>query len=108
MSRRPTPWQRGHRARTSRAFVSGLLQASLILSALLLAVLVTFVPTAVGAATGLPQISYTIDGVVGTNGWYRGSAGGNYVRIYWSVTGADNTDCASPVTVDGPTTGPTE
>jgi hypothetical protein len=108
MSRRPTPWQRGCSAGTSRGLVSKLVQASVVLTAFAVATLVTFVPTAVGAAAaGLPVISYTIDGVVGTNGWYRGSAGGNYVRLLWSVTGADNTDCASAIKIDGPNAGTT-
>ena len=107
MSRRPTPWQRGCSAGTSRALVAKPVKASLILSALSLAVLVTFVPKALGAGTSLPVISYSIDGVAGTNGWYRGSAGGNYVRLIWSVTDADNTDCASPLKIDGPNAGTT-
>jgi hypothetical protein len=107
MSRRPTPWQEGPRARTSRGLFTKVVRASLAVGALAVAVLVTLVPTAVGAATGLPVISYTIDGVAGTNGWYRGSAGGNYVRLIWSVTGADNTDCASTVKIDGPNAGTT-
>jgi hypothetical protein len=107
MSRRPTPWQEGSRARTSRGLVTKVVRASLAVGALAVAVLVTLVPTAVGAATDLPLISYSIDGVPGTNGWYRGSAGGNYVRLIWSVTGADNTDCASPLKIDGPNAGTT-
>jgi len=105
MSRRPTPWQRGSTTGASRGLEP--VKASLVLSALALAVLVTFVPTALGAGTGLPVISYSIDGVAGTNGWYRGSAGGNYVRLIWSVTDADNTDCASPLKIDGPNAGTT-
>jgi hypothetical protein len=107
MSRRPTPWQEGPRARSSRGPATKFVRASLVLSALALAVLVTFVPTALGAGTSLPVISYSIDGVAGNNGWYRGSAGGNYVRLIWSVTGADNTDCASTLKIDGPNAGTT-
>ena len=107
MSRRPTPWQRGPSARISRGLVTKLIQASLVAGALALAVLVTFVPTAVGAATALPTISYTIDGIAGTNDWYRGSAGGNYVVVRWSVTGADNTDCTFAVKIAGPNPGTT-
>jgi hypothetical protein len=107
MSRRPTPWQRGPSARTSRGLVTKLIQASLVAGALALAVLVTFVPKAVGAATALPTISYTIDGIAGTNDWYRGSAGGNYVVVRWSVTGADNTDCTFAVKIAGPNPGTT-
>ena len=54
-----------------------------------------------GPLDSLPSISYTIDGIVGANGWYRGSAGGNYVVLRWSVSGADNTDCQIAVKVDG-------
>ena len=107
MSRRPTPWQRGTRARASRGLVTRFVQASLVAGALTLAVLVTFVPRAVGAGTDLPVISYTIDGIAGTNDWYRGSAGGNYVVVRWSVTGADNTDCTFAVKIAGPNPGTT-
>jgi hypothetical protein len=33
----------------------------------------------------LPTIRYTISGIHGTNGWYRGSRGGNYVVLRWTV-----------------------
>jgi hypothetical protein len=73
-----------------------------------LAAVVGLVPTAAGSVSDtLPSISYTIDGIVGNNGWYRGSAGGNYVVVRWSVTGADSTDCTFAVRIDGPTTGTT-
>jgi hypothetical protein len=32
-----------------------------------------------------PTIKYKIDGIRGTNGWYRGSRGGNYVVLRWTV-----------------------
>src|SRR4051812_47623624 len=67
MLRRPTPWQRGCRAQSSHGLVTKLVRTSLGVAAIALAVLVTFVPTAVGAATDLPVISYTIDGIAGTN-----------------------------------------
>src|SRR5512144_401288 len=35
-----------------------------------------------------PVVTYTIDGIDGTNGWYRGNSGGNYVVVHWSVTGS--------------------
>ena len=64
-----------------------------------------------GASPGpldtLPSISYSIDGIVGSNGWYWGSTGGEYVVLLWSVSGADNTDCQFAVKVDGPNTGTT-
>jgi hypothetical protein len=105
MSRRPTPWQRGCRARTSRALVKKIAHAAFVLAALTVAVLVTFVPTAVGAASSLPVISYTIDGIPGSNDWYRGSTRGNFVVVQWSVSGADNTDCSNAVQIDGPNPG---
>jgi hypothetical protein len=107
MSRRPTPWQRGCSARASRGLFTKLVRASLAAGALAVAVLVTLVPTAAGAAMDLPVISYTIDGITGNNDWYRGSAGGDYVVVRWSVTGADNTDCTFAVKIDGPNPGTT-
>jgi hypothetical protein len=75
---------------------------------IVVAALLGLVPTAAGSVNDtLPSISYTIDGILGSNGWYRGSAGGNYVVVRWSVTGADSTDCTFAVRVDGPTTGTT-
>jgi len=32
-----------------------------------------------------PSVSYTIDGINGTIGWYRGSTSGNYVVVHWTV-----------------------
>jgi peptidoglycan/LPS O-acetylase OafA/YrhL len=29
-----------------------------------------------------PSVSYTVDGINGTNGWYQGSTGGNYVVVH--------------------------
>jgi hypothetical protein len=78
------------------------------LLAVVVGTLLTVVPTAVGSATdALPVITYTIDGISGTNGWYRGSTGGNYVVLRWSVSGADNTDCTFAVKIQGPSTGTT-
>jgi hypothetical protein len=33
-----------------------------------------------------PSIKYTITGIRGTSGWYRGSKGGNYVVLRWTVS----------------------
>ena len=68
--------------------------------------LAAFLVTATASASP-PIISYTIDGIVGTNGWYRGSTHGNNVVLQWSVSGALNTDCVAAVTIPGPTTGTT-
>jgi hypothetical protein len=62
------------------------------------------VPTA--AADNAP--TYTIDGIVGTNGWYRGSAYGNNVILHWHVSpDATDTNCVPALTIPGPTTGTT-
>ena len=63
---------------------------------------------ATSAAASTPTISYSIDGIVGTNGWYRGSSHGNNVVVHWSVSlNATSTSCLAAVTVPGPTGGKT-
>jgi large repetitive protein len=57
-----------------------------------------------------PSISYTITGIAGANGWYRGSSGGEYVVLHWAISDpasqVDSTSgCELAVRVDGPTTG---
>ena len=37
------------------------------------------------SADSSPTASYTITGISGTNSWYRGNAGGNYVVLHWTV-----------------------
>ena len=37
-----------------------------------------------------PSVTFTIDGINGTNGWYRGSTGGNFVVVHWSVNDPDS------------------
>ena len=69
MSRRPTPWQGDRRVRTSRGLVTKLIRASLVLGVLSM----LFGAEPVSADTA---ITYTISGIVGTNGWFKGSAGG--------------------------------
>jgi hypothetical protein len=59
-----------------------------------------------------PAVNYTIDGINGTNGWYRGSTGGNYVVVHWTVSDPDSpisatSGCEPAVRVDGPNTGTT-
>lgn len=47
-----------------------------------------FVPAKAGPALNhhrRPSIEYTISGIRGTNGWYRGSRGGNFVVLRWTV-----------------------
>lgn len=74
-------------------------------AALGLALLLLFATT---AAASTPTISYSIDGVSGTNGWYRGSTHGDNVVVHWSVSlDATSTNCLAAITVPGPTGGTT-
>jgi hypothetical protein len=108
MSRRRTPWQRGCRARASRGRVTKLVQASLALCAFSL----FFGSTPISADTA--SIAYTISGIPGTNGWFQGSTGGDYVVVHWTVNVATDQIQSSSgcevggVRVDGPTTGTTK
>lgn len=70
----------------------------------LLALLAIFLT---GSAQASDPITYTIDGTPGTNGWYRGSSLGNFVRVHWSINVdvLDASQCGSPMKVAGPTTG---
>lgn len=70
--------------------------------------LALFLILAAAAAASTPTISYSIDGIVGTNGWYRGSTHGNNVVVHWSVSlDATATNCLAAVTVTGPSSGTT-
>jgi hypothetical protein len=107
MSRRPTPWQLGREARTSRGLVPKLVQSLVVLGAL--AMLFGAEPVAADTA-----ITYTISGIVGSNGWFRGSAGGDYVVVHWTVNiPVDQIESSSGcevggVRVDGQTAGTTK
>ena len=60
------------------------------------------------AAASTPTIRYTVDGIVGTSGWYRGSVHGNEVIVRWVVSAdAVSTNCLAAVAVPGPTRGTT-
>jgi hypothetical protein len=98
MRLRPTQLIRPGRKRVSL----GLMTAATV-------VLLSFGLTGAGAVA-LPSASYTITGIAGTNGWYRGSPSGNFVRVHWSVSDPDNqidhtSGCEAVVNVPGPTTG---
>jgi large repetitive protein len=59
-----------------------------------------------------PSVNYTIDGINGTNGWYRGSTTGNYVVVHWTVSDADSSisstsGCEPAVRIDDPNPGTT-
>ena len=73
-----------------------------LVAAAVLAVSLVVVPT---SAASPPAITYTIDGIAGTNGWYRGSAFGDNVVLHWHVSGATSSTCLTDITIPGPTTG---
>jgi len=74
-------------------------------AALGIALLLILAPS---AAASTPTISYSIDGISGTNGWYRGSTHGDDVIVHWSVSlDATSTSCLAAVAVPGPTRGTT-
>jgi len=61
-----------------------------------------------GSAAADPlSITYTVDGISGTNGWYRGSAGGNYIVLHWHVdpTAITLAGCEQGLKISGPTKG---
>jgi hypothetical protein len=79
---------------------------STALAAVALALFLVFATT---AAASTPTISYSIDGIVGTNGWYRGSTHGDNVVLHWSVSNAlISSNCEPAVMIPGPTTGTTK
>jgi hypothetical protein len=70
--------------------------------------LALFLVLAATASASTPTISYSIDGIVGTNGWYRGSTHGDNVVLHWSVSfNATSSNCLAAVTIPGPTAGTT-
>jgi hypothetical protein len=107
MSRRPTPWQSGCSAGTSCALFTKFVQVSLVVVGLSM----LFGAEPIFADT--PPIAYTINGNAGTNGWWRGSSGGDYIVVKWTVNiPIDQIQSTSGcevggVRVDGPTTGTT-
>ena len=59
-----------------------------------------------------PIVSYSIDGIAGTNNWYRGSTHGNNITLHWSVSDPESpiistTGCDPAIQIPGPNTGTT-
>jgi len=59
-----------------------------------------------------PSVNYTIDGINGTNSWYRGSTGGNYIVVHWLVSDPDSaitstSGCEPAIRIDDPNPGTT-
>lgn len=76
------------------------------LAAVAVALVLLFTAT---AAASTPTISYSIDGIAGTNGWYRGSTHGDNVILHWSVSAnATSSNCLAAIMVPGPTAGTKE
>jgi hypothetical protein len=76
---------------------------------LLAAVTVVLLSTGLtGASADTLPVTYTIDGIVGTNNWYRGHPSGDFVVVQWhiNVPVIDSHDCG-PTRVNGPTKGTT-
>src|SRR4051794_14725072 len=110
MSRRQTPWHRGFRSRTPRGLLSKFVPALLVVAALSLLFGAAANPST--ADDTPPLVTYTIDGILGTNGWYRASINGNYVVVHWTVSDPDSSitaaaGCEPAVRIDDPNTGTT-
>ena len=74
----------------------------------LLVIVLMLVITPQASAETLPTASYTITGIAGANGWYRGSAGGNYILVNWTISDPGSLvyeGCKSPAPLAGPTKG---
>jgi hypothetical protein len=89
------------------------------LATLLLVALMLLLPRSAGARPidaadddSPPTVTYTIDGIPGNSGWYRGSAGGDYVVVHWTVSDPESaisstSGCEPAIKIDGPNTGTT-
>ena len=68
-----------------------------------------FLMFATTASASGPTITYSITGIVGDNGWYRGSTNGDNIILHWSVSSdATSTNCLAAVSVPGDTQGTTQ
>jgi hypothetical protein len=82
--------------------------------ALGLAIILLAMPaTAAAQDSTPPEVTVTIDGIAGTNNWYRGSSQGNFVIVRWSVSEPESpstlstSGCEPAIKIDGPNTGTT-
>jgi hypothetical protein len=91
--------------------IAHLLRPGTALAAIVLVGLLGFVPTAAGSGSDGVVITPTIDGIAGTNGWYRGSKHGNNVVLKWDVKDPNqlitSTVGCDAATINGPTSGAT-
>src|SRR5690349_21348433 len=56
-----------------------------------------------------PLVTYSIDGIQGTNNWYRGSTSGAFIVVHWTVSDPDSpilstTGCEPAIQVPDPST----
>jgi hypothetical protein len=76
---------------------------------LLVSFLAVSLPSSAVAAN--PQITASIDGIQGSNGWWQGSSHGNLVILHWAVSAnpplLSTSGCEPAITILGPTTGKT-
>jgi hypothetical protein len=94
------PRWRGRRALVGRLAALAVVSAVLLLPQTSSARTTPLVPA--------PGVAYTIDGIDGANGWYRGSTQGNYVVLHWIVTGQVNSaPCEYAIQIAGPNKGTT-
>jgi hypothetical protein len=107
MRRRPMRFQRQGGTRASRGLMRS---SSFILVLAAFTAIVALVPSS--AAASLPQVTASIDGVSGTNGWWRGSTHGNLVVLHWTVSATppltNTVGCEPAITISGPTAGVTK
>jgi hypothetical protein len=59
-----------------------------------------------------PVITVSIDGIAGTNDWFRGSSRGNFVVVHWTVVDPESplistTGCDPAIRINGPNGGTT-
>jgi hypothetical protein len=58
-----------------------------------------------------PIVTYSVDGIIGNNDWYRGRAGGfRYIVLHWTVTDPESQiietiGCEAAIRIDSPNTG---
>jgi hypothetical protein len=110
MLRRPTPWQRGRRKRTLRGF-GRVVRASLVVGALSLLLGTTASSSTMDDTP--PVVTYTVDGIQGANGWYRGStSSASFVIVHWTVSDPESPITSAPgcepaVRIDDPNSGTT-
>jgi hypothetical protein len=59
-----------------------------------------------------PLVTYSIDGLDGSSGWYRGSTSGAFIVVHWTVSDPESpvlstTGCEPAIRIDDPNTGTT-